>query len=163
MKYLFVFLFLILGILSINAQHWNEISQESIHLKYDVPQGWYVGGVKSGKACQCTGASLNSAQDQSLNMVVFFSDKESIDSLQNQKVWGYSFVPPSMDSEKLPTTNFNFEKSISTWEEDKNIAVLRFATTHNNFNYVVYFWGSLNSISINTNIIEHILTSIQPL
>lgn len=163
MKYLFVLLFLILGILTINAQHWNELSQESIHLKYEVPQGWYVGGFKSGKACQCTGAYLNYAQDQSLTMVIFFSDKESVDSLQNQKVWGYNFVPPSLEGEKFITENFEFNKSISTWKEDNKATVLRFSVSNNHLNYLIYFWGSLNDISKHEKLIEHVLNSIQPI
>lgn len=162
-RYLFVFLFLILGILAINAQHWNELSQESIHLKYEVPQGWYLGGYKSDKTCQCTGAYLNSSCDQSLTMLIFFSDKESIDSLEQQKVWGYNFSPSISETKKIYTDNFEFDKTISTWKEDKEITVWRFTTSYNNFSYLIYFWGDLASISKNEPLIDHILNSIQSL
>lgn len=161
MKYLFVLLFFVVLMSVTSAQNWKELSQASIKLKYDVPQGWYVGGYIHGKACNCSGATINSSKDQTINMVIYASDTEDLDSLKKQEVWGYSFAPYSAHSEKLETNYLTFDKAISTWNEDKNSTVLRFSSSHGNFQYLVYFWGSFQDITNNAPIIEDILNSIQ--
>lgn len=161
MKYLFVLLFFVLELSILNAQHWKELSQASMKLKYEIPQGWYVGGFISGDACNCTGATINASKDQRIKMVIFSSDHTDIDSLKDQKIWGYSFAPSSMNPEILKTDFFNYEKALSTWNEDTKATVLRFATSSEDFQYLVYFWGNLEDVSNNATVIEHILHSIQ--
>lgn len=163
MKYLFVLLFSVLCSYSIYAQQWKELKQAPLKLKYQIPSGWYVGGYTSGKACNCSGATINTADDRSLNMVIFSSNDVNLDSLKKQAIWGYNFAPPSSDTEMLETDYFNFEKALSTWQEDDKSAVLRFATSSTEFKYLVYFWGSFNDIAKHAKTIEHILKSIQQL
>lgn len=163
MKYLFILLFFVFWTSIVNAQHWKELIQESINLKYELPQGWYVRGYVSNKDCYCTGATINASKDQQINMVIFSTNKETIDSLKQQKVWGYSFATPSASSEIVHTNFLDFEKTVSTWQEDPQAAVLRFAATSVNFRYLIYFWGDLEDITKNSSIIEHILQSIQEL
>lgn len=161
MKYLFVLLFFVLGAFAAEAQQWKELKQAPIKLKYQIPQGWYVGGLMQGRACNCTGATINTAQDRSINMVIFSSNEVDLDSLKKQKIWGYSFAPPSANAEKLDTEFFKFEKALSTWNEDNESTVLRFAASTDDFRYLVYFWGNLSDISNNSNIIETILKSLR--
>jgi len=163
MKHLFALLFLLVWSLTSNGQHWKELRQPPINLKYKIPQNWYVGGFTQGKACVCTGGAINTANDRSLNMVIFSSNLEEIhiDSLKNQKIWGYSFAPTSMEVETLKTNHFEFKKALSTWNEDKDSAVLRFTASSNGFIYVVYFWGELNDVTKKAETIESILESLQ--
>jgi len=163
MKYLFVLLFFVLGSYSINAQHWKELKQAPLKIKYQIPTGWYVGGYTSGKSCNCSGATINTADDRSLNMVIFSSDKEDLEALKKQPIWGYNFAPPSSDAEMLKTEYFAFEKALSTWQEDGQSTVLRFATSTTELKYLVYFWGSFNDVTKHAATIEHILKSIQQL
>lgn len=163
MKYLFVLLFFVFEPSILNAQHWKELSQATMQLKYEIPQGWYVGGFISGKACNCTGATVNASKDQKINMVIFSSNTVNLDSLKRQKIWGYSFAPPSMVSESLKTNFFDFQKDLSTWNEDDEATVLRFATSRNNFQYLVYFWGSFQEVTNHAQTIEQILNSIEQL
>lgn len=161
MKYLFVLLFFVVLVSVTSAQNWKELSQAPIKLKYNLPQGWYVGGYIHGKACNCSGATINLSKDQTINMVIYSSETEDIDSLQKQKVWGYSFAPYSVHTEKLETEFLTFDKAMSTWNEDKNATVLRFSTSYGTSQYLVYFWGSLQDITNHANTIENILNSIQ--
>lgn len=163
MQYLFLLFFLILGQSPIIGQHWKELYQAPIHLKYLIPSGWYVGGYMSGKSCHCPGATLNSAKDQSLNMVIFLSnpDEVTLDSLKKQNVWGYNFAPPSADPEQVQTEYLKFEKSQSTWKEDKNAVVLRFITEHKGTSYLIYFWTDSKDVERNKVVIEDILKSIR--
>ena len=94
-------------------------------------------------------------------MVIFSSNEVDFDSLKNQKIWGYSFQPPSTDGEMVQTDYFEFEKALSTWKEDGQSTVLRFSTSQDDFKYLVYFWGTFTDITQNSNIIESILKSIQ--
>lgn len=160
MKYLFVLLFLGFLMSAASAQNWKELNQASIQLKYNVPQGWYVGGYIYGKACNCTGATINSSKDQTISMVIF-TDTTDLDMLKKQKVWGYSFAPSSLSAENLQTDFLTFEKSMSTWREDTGSTVLRFSTSYNQSQYLVYFWGNLQDITQNADTIETILKSIQ--
>ncbi len=163
MKYLFALLFFVFWSFCLNAQNWKELSQAPINLKYKIPKGWYVGGFTHGKACICTGGTINTAKDRSINMVIFSSNEGHVDmdSLKNQKIWGYSFAPPAVEGEALKTNNFEFEKTLSTWNEDKQSTVLRFATSREEFTYLVYFWGAFNDITDNSELIEFILNSIE--
>jgi len=160
MKYLFALLFFVLLMSVTSAQNWKELNQAPIRLKYNIPQGWYVGGYIHGKACNCNGATLNASKDQTVNMVIL-TDTTDLDTLKKQKVWGYSFAPSSVYNEKLQTEFLTFEKAMSTWIEDTESAVLRFSTSHNESQYLVYFWGNLQDITRNANTIENILNSIQ--
>ncbi|WMX14060.1 MULTISPECIES: hypothetical protein [unclassified Aureispira] len=161
MKYLFALLFFVLLMSVSSAQNWKELNQAPIKLKYSIPQGWYVGGYMSGKACNCSGATINASKDQTISMVIFSSDKEDTNDLKTQKVWGYSFAPTSTELEVLKTEFLVFEKAMSTWNEDKESTVLRFSTSFNNVQYLVYFWGDFQDITKNARTIETILKSIQ--
>jgi hypothetical protein len=161
MKYLFVLLFFVLSISATSAQNWKELNQAPIKLKYNIPQGWYVGGYVNGKACNCSGGTLNASKDQTINMAIFSSNTEDLDSLKKQKVWGHSFAASSLCIEHLQTNFLTFEKAMSTWNEDKTSTVLRFSTSYNQSQYLVYFWGDLQDITKNASTIETILQSIQ--
>jgi hypothetical protein len=143
-----------------SAQNWKELNQAPIGLKYNIPQGWYVGGYIHGKACDCYGATINSSKDQTINMVIF-TDTIALDSLKKQNVWDYSFAPFTLNTEEVQTDFFTFEKSMSTWVEDKEAIVFRFSMSHNEIQYLIYFWGYLEDVTRNTNTIEIILKSIQ--
>ncbi|MFT5647762.1 MAG: hypothetical protein ACI976_002456 [Aureispira sp.] len=160
MKYLFVFLFFVLFMSVTSAQNWRELIQAPIGLKYDVPQGWYVGGYMHGKTCDCNGATINSSKDQTINMVIF-KDTIALDSLKKQIVWDYSFAPFTLNTERFQTDFFTFKKSISTWNEDRRAIVFRFSMSHNGSQYLIYFWGYLEDLTRNAKNIEIILKSIQ--
>ena len=96
-------------------------------------------------------------------MVVFSSNEVDIANLKDQKIWGYSFAPPSSNSEEIKTEYFNFEKSLSTWNEEKESAVLRFSTSNEEFRYLIYFWGDFDDLTNNATIIEKILNSLRNL
>jgi len=154
---------LILSHVPLHAQHWKELYQAPIHLKYLIPSGWYVGGYMSEKTCHCPGATINSAKDQSLNMVIFLSktNEVGLDSLKKQNVWGYNFANPTAEVERIKTEHLQFEKAQSTWIEDKNTMVLRFITEHNGTSYIIYFWTDFKDVDKNGVIIEDILKSIR--
>jgi hypothetical protein len=143
-----------------SAQNWKELTQAPIGLKYKIPQGWYVSGYIHGKACDCNGATINSSKDQTINMVIL-TDSVALDSLQKQSVWDYTFAPLSGKTELLQTDFFTFEKAMSTWVEDKRAVVFRFSMSHNEAQYLIYFWGYLEDITKNAQNIETILQSIQ--
>lgn len=163
MNYLFVLLFFVFGTSTTNAQDWKELSQSSLNLKYQLPHEWYVGGYALDKNCNYTGTTLNASKNQGINMVIFSSKQISIDSLKNKQVWGYNFAPSLAKPEIIKTSFLSFEKALSTWVEDKETTVFRFASSSSDSNYLIYFWGKLEDITKNSSIIEHILESIQTL
>lgn len=160
MKYLFVLLFFVLLLPIASTQNWKELTQAPLGLKYNIPQGWYVSGYIHGKSCDCYGATINSSKDQTINMVIL-TDTTSSDDLKKQSVWDYTFAPSSGYTEKLQTDFFTFEKTMSTWTEDKKAIVFRFSMSHNEAQYLIYFWGYLEDINKNAENIESILQSIQ--
>lgn len=160
MKYLFVLLFFVFFLSVTSAQNWKELNQAPIGLKYDVPKGWFIGGYMHGKTCDCYGATINSSKDQTINMVIF-TDTIPLDRLQKQVVWDYNFAAFSGRTETVQTDFFTFEKTMSTWVEDKRATVFRFSMSTNGAQYVIYFWGYLEDVTKNATNIETILKSIQ--
>lgn len=163
MKQLLLLLFLFIGSLHSHAQSWNKLQQKALGLQYQLPQGWYVGGYKQGKTCNCSGATINSSTDNNLSMVIFRGSDQGIQQLKALPVWGYNFVAGSQQPNAISTEYLSFEQEASTWKEASDLMVLRFSTQTQQGAYVIYFWGSLDKVTTSKSVIEQILNSMEVL
>lgn len=160
---IFTVLLILVASISTQQQNWKTLVQETIDLQYQLPNNWYVGGVMYDRAAGDGNYSMNVAPDYAVSMLIKCSDKLDVKALQEQKVWTYHFNPPSSANTTVQTNHFEFSKAFSTWKEDTDMKVLQFSTTSAaGMNYVVYFWGSMETILDNSQLIETILKSIQP-
>jgi hypothetical protein len=142
-----------------DAQTWMPLEQKPLNLRYEIPYNWYVGGYMTGRSCQCTSGTINTAPSRELNMVIFYSDEHSVDSLQKQDIWGYRFLNPSV-TEQISTTHFEFEAATSRWENDSNVMVMRLSASKGDHSYVIYFWGPDHVVGNARETILHIINSI---
>lgn len=143
-------------------QAWKQLEQPVIRLKYLVPEGWYVGGFKPTHKCKCTGAVVNTSDDGLINMVIFYSDQQNIDSLSRQKVWGYTYSTAQNKSARgVQSSQLAFSHDVSVWEEDPNITVLRLKTQIEGNNYLFYFWGTPDNLQKHNPDIERIVQSVE--
>lgn len=160
---IFTVLLILAASISVGQQNWKILVQETINLQYQLPNNWYVGGVMDDRASERSNYSMNVAPDYAVSMLIKCSKTLDIETLQTQKVWTYHFSPPASENTIVQTAHFEFSKAFSTWKEDTEMKVLQFSTTSlDGMNYVVYFWGSMETILDNSQLIETILKSIQP-
>lgn len=143
-------------------QQWKTLEQMPLGLRYEVPREWYVGGIMDAKKCHCSSGTLNSSFRDHINMVVFASDKFSLDSLKRQSVWGYSFVE-TLPKQEIPTKIFLFEQTVSRWREDNELNVIRLTATYQGVHYLLYFWGESEMLLRQNPVIERIIQSINPM
>lgn len=162
MRQFFTSLLFILLCSSASAQQWMELEQTTLHLRYKIPKGWYVGGYKSVQKCQCTGAAVNTSKTGAINMVIFYSNQQSIDSLGRQSVWGYTFDMSRVQTSRgVETTHFNFSQQLSVWKEDPSLTVLRLKAQMQEHCYLIYFWGTPADLEAYSDDIQHIVQSLQ--
>jgi hypothetical protein len=158
----FTVLLILVASISVGQQNWKTLIQEPIALQYQLPNNWYVGGVMQDRTSGEGSYSMNVAPDYAVSMLIKYSDELDLTTLQQQKVWTYSFKPVMAAIEQVKTAHFEFSKVFSTWEEDTDMKVLQFSTTSpQGMNYVIYFWGTMETILENSSLIEQILHSIQ--
>ena len=165
MKY-FLLLILILPAFSFWAQNprWKTLTQKSVALRYKIPKGWYVGGYQSPKRCKCTGASLNTAFDGSINMLIFASATYGTDSLARQTIWGNEFDSELVQfSDSLHSNENHFLKEFSTWKNDKKEFVLKYSSDSTKNAYIFYFWGSKEALLKKEQLIDQIMQSVKPI
>lgn len=157
-------LILILSTTFIYSQtKWKRLTQKPLEITYKIPNGWFIGGYMKDPNCGCMGATINTAPDRSVNMVIFESNQFDLDSLKQQQLWGYTFLANlDLDEDSLVTAHLEYTKALSSWKEDESLDVLRYATTYNNTSYLVYFWGEKEDISKHQETIDTILHSIKP-
>lgn len=162
MKRFFIPLFLFSAFYLSAQPVWQQLEQPSIRLRYLVPKGWYVGGYKSADKCHCTGAVVNTSSDGQLNMVIFYSDQQTADSLARQSVWGYHFANDNpLKGRGLEATNLGFTPQFSVWQEDPKIRVVQFRAQQANQAYLVYFWGDNAVMETQTANMERIVRSME--
>lgn len=148
--------------LALNAQDWKLLKQDALNLIYEIPRSWFVGGVMNEKACHCAAGTLNSSIKDGINMVIFTSSQAHPNVvLQEQEVWGYHYKEKNV-REILSTPYFTFEQTISTWQEDANLQVLRLYTMHENKPVLLYFWSEATVFEEKQNTIKRIVNSIRP-
>jgi hypothetical protein len=147
------------------AQDWKILQQPPLGLEYELPQNWYVSSFMTERQCQCTGGTINSSPTSSLNMVIFYSNRDSIglDSLLRQGVWGYTYQADSPATQQLRYTHFVFQRNEGSWKEDKNLRVLRYTTEIDNNKYVLYFWGTAENLQVHQSQLQRILHSLKKL
>lgn len=157
-------LILILFATFIQAQtRWKQLTQKPLEVTYKIPDGWYIGGYMKDPNCHCMGATINTAPDRSVNMVIFESAQFDLDSLKQQQLWGYTFLSNlNINEDSLATAHLQYTKALSSWKEDESLEVLRYATTYNNTSYLIYFWGEKENIAKHQKTIDTILHSVQP-
>lgn len=156
MHYYFWMLFLWSAPLWAQSDHWNTLEQEFLGLTYQLPQSWYVGGHAPKHACTCKAATVNTAPDGSLSMIIAKGDAAT---LEPQGLWNYHFVPVAAPRGFFEQAHFAFTESVSRWEEAPDEVVWRYATN----DLVVYFWGAPQTLQQERSKLEHILQSIQPI
>ncbi|MCP4441687.1 MAG: hypothetical protein GY810_22505 [Aureispira sp.] len=157
-------LILVLSSTFIFAQtKWKRLTQRPLEVTYKIPNGWFIGGYMKDPNCKCMGATINTAPDRSVNMVIFESNQFGLDSLKKQQLWGYTFLANlDISEDSLETAHLQYTKALSSWKEDNTLEVLRFATTYNETSYLIYFWGEKDDIERHQETIDIILHSIEP-
>ncbi len=156
---IFVLIFVLLP--ALQAQQWKRLSQSPLGLSYEVPRNWFVGGILDEKQCNCESGTLNSSLKDQTNMVIFASNTLSLAEMKLQDLEGYHFVETEF-KEQIETDFFIFEKQISRWKEDKTLQVMRLATTRENRNYLIYFWGEPAAMLAQKDNLTRIIHSIRP-
>ena len=139
--------------------NWVELQQPSLGLTYQLPKNWFVKGHTDSKNCNCTEGTLNTSPEGAINMVIYRSDEYSLDSLERQSIWGYSFKNHS-NSYKIETNGLHLQHTMSTWIEDKSLSVIRLSTESKDNRYVIYFWGTLEDLANYKAVIERIIYSL---
>ena len=144
------------------AQEWKVLRQDALNLVYDIPRSWFVGGVMNEKACHCAAGTLNSSLKDGINMVIFTSSTAHANiNLKEQEVWGYHYAENNQHS-VLKTSYFEYEMSISHWQEDANLQVLRLYTVYENKPVLLYFWSDKATMASKESTIFRIIYSLRP-
>lgn len=152
-----------ISVFVINAQDWKVLKQDSLNLIYEIPRSWFVGGVMNEKTCHCTAGTLNSSLKDGINMVIFTSSEAHPNiNLKAQEVWGYHYEENNL-YDILKTSYFEYKMSISHWQEDYNLRVLRLYTEYKNKPLLLYFWSDKATIDKEQDLIFRIIYSLRPL
>lgn len=138
------------------SDRWNTLEQEFLGLTYQLPQSWYVGGHAPKKACACQAATVNTSPDGHLSMIIAKGDAAT---LEQHAIWSYHLVPITTPRGFFEQEHFAFTESISRWEEAPDEVVWRYTAK----DFVVYFWGSPQTLQKERLRLEHILQSLKPL
>lgn len=161
MQYYLWVLFLWSTPLWAQSDPWNTLEQEFLGLTYQLPQSWYVGGHAPPKACACQAATVNTAPDGTLSMIIAKGDATT---LEQQSVWNYHFVPVVAPRGFFEQDYLAFTESISHWKEAPNEEVWRYsALTPTGERLIIYFWGAPQVLQQQRSHLEYILQSIHPL
>jgi len=164
----FIFLY---GInLSLSGQEVEEFrTYKFAGVQYKVPASWDNDGFGSYKpaewnehgsaVCECTGF-IHLDYESDLKMVFYPSSMEDLESERHNMVWDYRYVS-SEEIEMITVGKINFEREISTFENNEEYVVWRYKCQVKKYGYIIYFFASPEVIEKNSETIDAIIGSFK--
>lgn len=166
--------------ISMSAQdtNWRQIDQSGYNMKYKLPNYWEVDGFGwdedwdgyGSSVCHCAGTVnlYRDGWDIIIGMVVYPCHKTGVDSLKRQKVWNYKFSN-GKKAGKIKTKHLKFSKKVGSWQTDdwnmeemKGAEVWQLIAYHDEYAFVMYFWGDKEVLKKKEKVIMKIIESFEP-
>lgn len=158
------------------------VNLPDLKMEYQLPSGWenksffkYDFESASGTdICSCAASYAafkipGSTPNETIEIIIYPSDKKHINLEKRQQMWHYQFIPVS-NSEKIKTEHMQWEKQISKLKETgtyknkyQDYTAYKLYGVHENVYYLMYIIGKPLILQKYKKDIDSIIKSFKPL